>query len=109
MHCDTKENVKIPPTEIRVANNLDPKHGMVLLNNGKINFGAIMDEDHGANYSHLVQFFSPAINASEDGSDDKVLIRNMSTQKFVKLSTDGYALANESNAHNATTFFLEPM
>ena len=105
MRCETNENVTNSSTEISVTNSLDPKHGMVLLNNGKINFGAIAKREE----ESLFQFFSPVIDTSENSSDDKVLIRNVPTQKFVKLSTDGHALATESNAHNATVFFLEPM
>ena len=105
MRCDTKENVTNSPTEISVTNSLDPKHGMVLLNNGKINFGAIAKREE----ESLFQFFSPVINSSCSDGDDKVLIRNVPAQKFVKLSPEGHALATESNAHNASAFFLEPM
>ena len=121
LHCETREEVRISPAKIYITNRVYPKYGMVLLSDefgNTINFGATMLElqrstmhkSCKADYKSLFQFFGP-INGSEEDSntDSKVIIRNVATQKFVKLSSDGRALATESSAHNASVFFLEPM
>ena len=110
---DQTKKLDAESTPIGVYNRLNAKHGIVGIDSIRLRdygplkfFGSYTSTE---TFDDFFQFFSPLNEISENDSDNKIIVRNLGTGKFVTLLPDGRALATELDPHKATAFYLEPM